>query len=143
MNKSLFASLLLAPVLSLACTADDLVIKNAYVLALPSDQHNTAAYLDIENKCTESMKLRGASSPVADKAQLHETQMKKNVAKMHKVGSVTLAPQSTTSFTSGGMHIMIFGLGEALTTGQTLPLTLEFENGISKSIDLPVRDLRQ
>jgi copper(I)-binding protein len=142
MNKSLLASLLLAPVLSFACTADDLVIKNAYVLALPSDQHNTAAYMDIENKCAESMKLTGASSPVADKAQLHETQMKKNVAKMHKVGSVALPPQSTTSFASGGMHIMIFGLGNALEAGQTLPLTLQFENGITKSVELPVKDLR-
>jgi copper(I)-binding protein len=48
---------------------------------------------------------------------------------MERVDKVELAPGSRVELRPGSYHLMLIGLKRALTPGQTVTLTLEFERG--------------
>src|SRR5215467_3798414 len=55
-------------------------------------------------------RLVGASSPVGEKAELHETIKEGNVMRMRPVAGVPLEPGKPVTLKPGGIHIMITGL---------------------------------
>ncbi len=72
--------------------------------------------------------LLGASSPVAAKAELHESIDDNGVMKMRPVASLPVVPGKPVKLQPGGYHIMLIDLTHALTAGESFPITLTFEN---------------
>lgn len=96
-------------------------------------------FLVIENTGTEGDRLVSATSPVAGDTQIHEMRMDGDVMRMRELadgidipagGTVTLAP--------GGYHLMFMQLNQPFVEGQTVPVTLTFENTGSVELQLPV-----
>jgi copper(I)-binding protein len=73
--------------------------------------------------------LMGASTPVAAQAQMHQSLMRNGMMEMLPVKSLPIAPGSPITFSPVGYHIMLIGLTQTLSAGQTFPLTLSFANG--------------
>jgi periplasmic copper chaperone A len=73
-------------------------------------------------------RLTGASSPVADQAQLHETISENGISKMRPMDGVPVEAGKPVLFAPGGYHVMLMGLHQALKPGQSFPLTLTFEH---------------
>jgi copper(I)-binding protein len=86
-----------------------------------------AAYLNISNRGTEPDRLLALSTPVAEKAELHESKMDNGVMKMRPLGPITIAPGQSAVLKPGADHVMLIGLKQPLKAGQKFPLTLKFE----------------
>jgi hypothetical protein len=73
-------------------------------------------------------RLTGVSSPVADRAELHESFSQGGVAKMRPVASLAVEQAKPVVLAPGGYHIMLMGLKQPLKQGDVFPVTLTFAN---------------
>lgn len=104
-----------------------IVVDKIWARATPGHAQTGAAYLSVTNNGAAPDWLVGASSPVAEKAELHESKIENGVMQMRPKGPVTLKPGETLMLKPGGNHIMLMGLKQPLKEGDSFPLTLTFE----------------
>ena len=73
-------------------------------------------------------RLTAVSSPVADRAEVHESFSEGGVAKMRPVASLAVEQEKPIVLAPGGYHVMLMGLKQPLKQGDTFPVTLNFAN---------------
>ncbi|WP_112311613.1 copper chaperone PCu(A)C [Pseudogemmobacter bohemicus] len=121
----------------------DLEISHPYIPTPPTAVAKTAGgYLRITNTGTGPDRLIGIESAVAEKTELHTTEMDADgVAAMKHVPELEIPAGATVAFERGGYHIMFMGLKQALKEGDLVPGTLIFERAgridVEFSIDSP------
>ncbi|WP_052480935.1 copper chaperone PCu(A)C [Gilvimarinus agarilyticus] len=131
--RSLFASCLLLAVAAQTSAAPALKVSDA-TLQLPiPGTHNSAVYLRLVNTGSEPATLVGVTTTIAEKAQLHSHTNIDGMMRMRPVDSLTIAPGETVVFESGGYHIMLLGVQPSLASGDTVELTLKFDDGSTTS----------
>jgi len=96
------------------------------------------AYLSITNHGKSSDALVGASSPVADKVEMHETSIVDGMARMRPLSEIVIPPGATVKIEPGGIHLMLVGLKAPLERGKTAPLVLEFRHAGRITVQLGV-----
>lgn len=84
-------------------------------------------------------KLLSASSPAAEKVELHNHVMENGVAQMRSVDAIPLVAGTPVQLQPGGLHIMLIGLKQQLKAGDVVPLTLNFEKAGAVSVSVPVK----
>lgn len=82
--------------------------------------------------------LVDASTPVAERVELHQTRMDGGMMKMRRVGKVDLPVGATVRLEPGGLHMMLIGLKQPLAEGAKLPLVLRFEKAGEVKVELKV-----
>lgn len=102
-------------------------IKGAFARATPGAVKNGAVYFTITSSLDD--KIMAASSPVAEKVEIHEHRMDNGIMSMRAVPIVSLAHNQSVTFEPGGFHVMLIGLKQKLVEGQVFPLTLILEHG--------------
>ena len=89
--------------------------------------------------------LIGATSPVAEKMELHTMKMEGEKMLMAQVTSIPLPANTKVELKPGSLHIMFMSLKAPLKEGDTVTLKLEIKNKAGKSefLDLqaPVKAL--
>jgi len=80
-----------------------------------------------------------ASSPVAEKIELHETINDGGVMKMREVPQMVLAPGQAVVLKPGSYHIMLIGLKKPLNRGESFPLTVAFEKAPPVTVTVTVQ----
>ena len=136
---------LIACLLSVFCTiamahdftVGSLKIDHPWSRALPPNAPAGAAYFVIHSSSTADDALMSASSPIADKAELHTHVMLGEVMKMQQINSVGVPAGGEAVFAPGGNHVMLFGLKKPLVAGESFPLTLVFEK--AGAVDVQVK----
>ena len=73
-------------------------------------------------------RLLGVSTPVAERAELHESFTQGGVMKMRPADAAPVAPNKPLRLVPGGYHIMLMGLKQPLKEGDTFPITLKFQH---------------
>ena len=121
---------ILACLLAAPAWAQTVGVSGAWVRATVAGQTATGAFLEL--KASRHAALVGASSPVAKVVQVHEMAMDKGVMRMRPVARLDLAAGKAVELTPGGYHIMLMGLAKPLKKGDTVPLTLKFEDADKK-----------
>ncbi len=101
-----------------------------------------AAYVHVHNMGKEADKIISASSPNAERVELHTHTMKDGVMKMQQVEFVEVPANAMVDFEPGGLHFMIFGLKEIPKPGDMLPLTITFEKAGSVEIKATVKSMK-
>jgi copper(I)-binding protein len=141
----LLSTTLLALTCASAMAADpvsgDLQIDTPWARALPPNAPAGAAYFVLRNQGESADRLLGASSPIAEKTELHTHIHMGEVLKMQQVESVAIAAGETVRFAPGGNHVMFFGLKQPLVAGAEFPLSLQFEG--AGTLDVQVQVLQQ
>ncbi|MBP7339904.1 copper chaperone PCu(A)C [Niveispirillum sp.] len=128
------ASLLLA-----GAAQAEISVSNPFSRASAPQAKAGAAFLTL-NIDAGADKLVGASSPVADKAELHAHLMEGGVARMRPVeGGIAVNAGTPTELKPGGLHIMLMGLKAPLKQGDSFPLTLTFEKAGEVAVTVPVQ----
>ncbi|HLF67437.1 MAG TPA: copper chaperone PCu(A)C [Gammaproteobacteria bacterium] len=123
--------------------SDDLVIREAYVRPLIPGQKNTAAYMRISNFSKEKYVLVGVSSPIAERAEIHNVTMNDGMMQMRAVESILLLSKEEVLLQPGDLHIMLINVQtEALNKDTQVPLCLKFQNSADICLSLPVQDKR-
>jgi periplasmic copper chaperone A len=143
MNSSLkrLALLLAATTLSTFSLAveTDLSISDAYVRAVPPGTPTSGAFMTLKNEGNVDRKLVKADSPVAKTVQLHNHINDNGVMRMRQVMEIEVKAKGQTELKSGSYHVMLIDLKQTLKEGDSVPLTLTFDDGSTKKIDAPVK----
>ena len=87
--------------------------------------HEGVVYLTITDTGSPDT-LTGVMTPVAAKAELHQSFDDHGVMKMRPVAALPIEPGKPMTLAPGGYHIMLMGLKQPLKQGDNFPVTLSF-----------------
>ena len=120
-------------------SAGGLQIGNPWARATPKGSKVTAGYLTITNKGPEADRLVGGSAEPASRFEVHDTVTENGVARMRQVTNLEIKPGQTIELKPGGMHVMLMGLKQPLSKGQTVKATLVFEKAGTVAVEFTVQ----
>lgn len=136
----LLASLLASPLLAQAheYTIGKIHIDHPWSREMPPSAPNAAAYFVLHNQGVAD-RLSAVSTPIAQKAELHEHIHKDGLMKMQQVVAVEVPAGAQVQFAPMGYHVMLFGLKQQLKDGERFPLTLHFEQAGEVQVEVAVQ----
>ena len=105
----------------------EIEVTKAWARATPPGASVGAVYLTIANRGGAADRLVSVTSPAAQSAMLHQTIEESGVSSMREAEG-SIAPGSILDMRPGGAHIMLMGLTGPLKAGETVEVTLQFEN---------------
>ena len=117
----------------------DLVVENPW--ARESVTRTGAAYLTVRNGGAADDRLIGVASEVADRAELHGSEMQDGVMRMRPVEAVEVPAHGQAALEPGGLHVMLIGLKAPLEEGGSFALTLTFENAGEVEVVTTIEDI--
>jgi periplasmic copper chaperone A len=98
----------------------------------------SAIYLKIVNYLGIELKLVEVTSPIAERIIMHEVSRYDNRVEMLGLAYVLIAPEAETSFSPGERHMMVFGIDPGIKVGDTVPVTLHFDDGMIIPVEVKV-----
>lgn len=101
-------------------------IGEPWVRGTVVQQKATGAFMKLTS--ATGARLVGASSPVAGVTEIHEMAMDKNVMRMRQIPALDLPAGKAVELRPGGYHVMLMDLKQTLNAGDTVPITLIFED---------------
>jgi len=129
----------MAPTGSMEPMAPGLYVRDAWTRESPMVDLAGAAYLVIHNDTDDDDALIGASSPVAEVVEIHQSSMDdEGVMSMSRVDEIPIPAHGDAVLEPGGYHIMLINLLKPLTAGMDVEITLEFLNAGSQTITAAV-----
>ena len=116
-----------------------LTVKDVWVRAAQAGGQ-TAVYFTIVNGKVAPDALVGVSTPAATSAGIHETTTDNSgMTGMQPVAQIAIPGGGTVELKPGGYHVMLMGLVNELKVGDSIPLTLTFEQAGEVPITAEVR----
>ncbi|MBP2230590.1 copper chaperone PCu(A)C [Azospirillum agricola] len=119
--------------------AGPIAIDHPWARATAPSAPNGAAYFVLNSVGPDGDRLLSASTPVAEKAELHTHLMDNGVMKMRPVNAIEVTPGSPAALAPGGLHVMLLGLKQPLVKGRSFPLTLVFEKAGAATVQVDVQ----
>lgn len=174
----LFAAITAAALFLSACSSSgsaSISVTDPWVRATPASAGVGVAYMTIQNTGSAADALVGASSPVANAVEVHETMVMGSAApsasaamgsmagmspmpmgspmvmaspmaspsgemmRMEPIARLEIPAGGTVQLAPGGYHIMLIGLTKDLNVGDTVQVTLKFENAGDVTVTAQVR----
>jgi protein SCO1/2 len=102
----------------------------------------SSAYVSLTNGGTKPVALTAATTSAARVVEMHEMVMSGDSMSMRKVDRIAVAPHTTVALQPGGSHLMLIDLTRDLRDGDTIDLTLRFDDGTLQIVSAPVRSAR-
>jgi len=120
--------------------AEPVAVSGAWVRATAPGAKAGAVYLTMRAQQDDA--LIGASTPAAERTELHETVVFDNgMMEMRQQQVIELPMAQVVQLAPQGLHIMLLGLKEPLQAGYELPLELEFANAGRQNVRVPIKPL--
>ncbi len=128
--RSAAAGALLA--LTAAAWAQTVKIDEPWVRGTVAQQKATGAFMRLT--APEPMRLVAGESPVAGVVEIHEMAMDGDVMRMRAIAGLALPAGRPVELKPGGYPVMLMDLKRPLAGGETVPLTLVFENAAGQRV---------
>ncbi len=125
-----------------AASSGEITVTNARV-PVPAGA-NGAAYMTLANSGDGADRLIGASTNVAEAAELHQSSMEDGSMAMQQVDGVEIPGGGEAILEPGGYHVMLTGVTSDLAEGDTVDLTLTFDNAGEQTVSaevVPIGDM--
>lgn len=119
--------------------APPLEVRDAWTRATPRAAPVAAGYLEVRN-AGPADRLLGASSPYAERVELHVMAREGDVMKMREVAALDVPARGVLRLEPGGAHLMIMGPRRPFRPGARVPVTLRFERAGEVGVELEVRE---
>ena len=120
-------------------TVGDLTISGYWTRATLPNQRVGGGYLTVENIGGDEDRLVAVSSPVTERAEIHEMAVENDVMTMRRLDDgIAIPAGESIALEPGGFHLMFQDLSEGFEEGETVSVTLAFENAGEVTLDLPV-----
>jgi periplasmic copper chaperone A len=136
MRRPVATSLLIGALLALAgcsgAAAPSATVSDARVRLPAAPGLPAAGYFRAELTGGEDA-VRGATSPAAERIELHTTRQEGGMSRMRAAPEVTGTDRIV--FEPGGNHLMIFGLSADLRAGGAIPITIAFRNAPAVTVE--------
>jgi copper(I)-binding protein len=101
-----------------------------------------AGFLTLTNRSNEADRLVAATSPLADRVELHGIRVVgPDIAMRQLERGVGLPPGTAITLRPRGYHLLLQGLKAPLAKGQRVPVSLTFEKAGAREIELVVEAL--
>lgn len=136
----LFLALLLVISITTHVSAQDILIKDAWVASIPPSEDVTAAFMTIENSSDQEKKLVAASTSWAQVTEIHHMSRKNGMMQMAMLKELPIPAKGSVVLEPGSYHLMLIQLKNKLTQQEKVDLTLQFSDGSSLDIEAPVRN---
>ena len=121
-----------------AGSADEVSVEGPYVRMAPPGAPATAAFMVLRNSGGKAARLVKVDNRVAKVTELHNHLNDGGVMRMRQVKAIEIPAKGEVSLAPGGLHVMLIDLKAPLTEGASVPLTLGFDDGSSKTVDAKV-----
>ena len=99
-----------------------------------------AMYMTIRNPGNTPDRLIKAQSDVSQVVELHNMAMKEGVMSMYPVEAIEIPANGEAVLKPGGFHVMLIGLNRDLLAGETMTVTLTFEQAGEITLQAPIRE---
>ncbi|MFN3611353.1 copper chaperone PCu(A)C [Tepidimonas sp.] len=134
MSRNLIRSAVAGALLALTATAwaQTVKIDEPWVRGTVAQQKATGAFMRLT--APEAMRLVAGESPVAGVVEIHEMAMDGDVMRMRAIPGLALPAGRPVELKPGGYHVMLMDLKRPLAGGETVPLTLVFENAAGQRV---------
>ena len=126
---------------ALASQADDITVSAPFAREVPPGAPASASFMTLENSSDKAIKIVSADSGVSKVVELHTHTNDNGVMRMRKIPFIEIPASGKTELKPGGLHIMLIGPHEPLKKGQEIKVTLQFEDGSSKEVSMPVKSI--
>jgi len=121
-------------------TVGALRIGHPWSKPTPPGAPTAAGYLTITNTGTSADRFIGASTPAAEKAEIHQMTMTGAIMRMRPVeGGLVLPAGQTVTFAPGGYHLMLVRPKQSFKIGDHIPATLRFEHAGEVKVEFYVQ----
>lgn len=138
MFRTLLAATAAALLTLPALAHDGFHVRDAYARALPGARSG-AVFLILENHTAAERRLTGATSDAAERIETHTHAETDGMMRMIHVEEGFAVPAGgERELARGGDHLMMMGLTRALAQGDEIAITLEFDDGRTEVIVVPV-----
>ncbi|MDP2795802.1 MAG: copper chaperone PCu(A)C [Sulfurisoma sp.] len=143
MNRLTFSlatvlAILAAPTFA-AGAADSISVVDPYVRQAPPGAMATGAFMIIKNSGAKDVKVVKADNPASKLTELHTHLNEGGVMKMRPVKDITVKAKGEAVLKPGGLHVMLIEMKAPMKEGDIIPITLTFDDGSSKKVDVPVK----
>ncbi len=134
-----FCGLLLA---FITAYADSSVISNnTWIAEAPPATPVNAGYLQLDNTGLTNITLVAISSTRFPRIEIHKSLNVQGTSRMERLDKIELAAGTSVQFASGDLHLMLYNNGNSPVAGETIPLTLQFADGTSITVEAEVRKM--
>jgi copper(I)-binding protein len=133
------ATLLLPGVIWAADAADQIQAEGAYARAVPPGQPNSAVFMSLSNSSAADHAVTGAESDSSEVVELHTHTMDGGMMRMRQIERIDVPAGETVTLEPGGLHVMLIGLKKPLVEGETVAVTLVYDDGSRATLDAPVK----
>jgi len=117
-------------------------VTDPWVRGTVASQKSTGAFMQLSSPT--ATRLVDASAPDM-RVEIHEMSMQGDVMRMKQITGLDLPGGKTVELKPGSYHLMFFDVNHQLKEGDTVPLTLTFENAKKAretvKVQAPVRAL--
>lgn len=122
-----------------------ITVSDAYVRAMGASATSGALYMTIQNDSDREDHLLSVSTDASEDAEMHTSKMEDSgLMRMLAVpDGFDLKANGTLSLAPGGNHVMLFDLTRPLADGDTVSVTLMFEQAGEVDLDVPVDNGRK
>ncbi len=123
-----------------AYACDGLLIEEAFARASSGMAQSGAAFMQITNPGDTECRIIGARSDIAERMELH-THIEDDAGVMRMVEveeGFAIPAGGRYMLERGGEHLMFLGLTRPMDHGDTVAVTLIFEDGADMDIKIPV-----
>ena len=101
-------------------------VTDAWVRGTVAGQMSTGAFMRLTSPA--DITLVGVASAAAKVVEIHEMKLEGGMMKMSALTRLPLAAGKVVELKPGGYHVMLMGLAQPLKEGDTVPLSLTFED---------------
>lgn len=119
----------------------ELAVDSPYVRLVPPNAPASGAFMVISNHGDSNRQLLKAESPAARIVELHTHVNEAGVMKMRQVPSIEIKARGQALLKPGSLHIMLIELRQPLREGDSVPLTLTFDDGTRLQVEAPVQKI--
>lgn len=134
--KPSIAAALLCGALATAASAQ-VAVQDAWVRATVPQQKATGAFMQLT--AAQDSRLVSVRSNVAALVELHEMTIQDGVMKMREIPGLALPAGKAVDLKPGGYHVMMMNLKQQMKAGDSVPLTLVFEDKTGKRDTVEVK----
>jgi len=125
----------------LADQADDIQVSDPFTREMPPGAFATASFMTLSNTSDQNIKLVQVDTNAAKSAELHTHTNDNGVMRMRQVSSFNIPAKGVSTLQPGGNHIMLISPSKMIKAGNTVSVTLTFEDGSSKQVSMPVKSV--